>query len=78
VRRAAVLEELRIGQEQYRVRGTPTLMLADGTRLRPPIAFPLTRERKVVAVYELPCCGASCLEATRALVERALHAGSAP
>src|SRR5205085_1416049 len=30
---AAVLEECRMGQERYRVRGTPTLMLADGTHL---------------------------------------------
>lgn len=69
----AVLEELRIGREQYRVRGTPTLMLADGTKLRPPLAFPVMRERKIVAVGALPCCGDSCLEATRALVERALQ-----
>ena len=71
--RAAVLEELRIGQEQYRVRGTPTLMLADGTKLRPPIAFPVMRERRVVAIGRLPCCGEGCLDATRALVERALQ-----
>lgn len=70
--RAAVLEELRIGQEQYRVRGTPTLMLADGAKLRPPIAFPVMRERKVVAVGRLPCCGEGCLDSTRALIEKAL------
>jgi predicted DsbA family dithiol-disulfide isomerase len=70
--RTAVLEELRIGQEQYRVRGTPTLMLADGTKLRPPIAFPVMRERKVVAVGRLPCCGEGCLDSTRALIEKAL------
>jgi hypothetical protein len=74
VARAAVLEECRVGQEQYRVRGTPTLMLGDGTKLRPPIAFPMMRERKVVAVGKLPCCGAGCLDATRALVEKALQA----
>lgn len=73
VARAAVLEERRVGQEQYRVRGTPTLMLADGTRLRPPIAFPVMRERKVVAVGKLPCCGEGCLDATRALIEQALQ-----
>ena len=73
VARAAILEERQVGQEQYRVRGTPTLMLADGTRLRPPIAFPVMRERKVVAVGKLPCCGEGCLEATRALVEQALQ-----
>ena len=71
--RAAVLEERRVGQEQYRVRGTPTLMLADGTRLHPPIAFPVMREREVVAVGKLPCCGEDCLDATRALVEQALQ-----
>ena len=78
VARSAVLDELKIGQEQYRVRGTPTLMLADGTKLRPPIAFPMMRERKIVGVGKLSCCGESCLDATRALVERALQAGSAP
>ncbi len=71
--RAAVLEERRIGQERYHVRGTPTLMLADGTKLRAPIAFPVMRERKVVAVGRLPCCGESCLDATRALVKQALR-----
>jgi predicted DsbA family dithiol-disulfide isomerase len=71
--RAAVLEELRIARERYRVRGTPTLMLADGTKLRAPIAFPVMRERRIVAVGRLPCCGAGCLDATRALVEQALQ-----
>lgn len=74
VARVNVLEERRVGQEQYRVRGTPTLMLADGTRLRPPMAFPVMRERKVVAVGKLSCCGEGCLDATRALVEQALQA----
>jgi predicted DsbA family dithiol-disulfide isomerase len=69
---AAVLQECRMGQERYRVRGTPTLMLADGKRLRPPIAFPSMRERKVVGVKPLPCCGEGCLEATRDLFEQAL------
>jgi predicted DsbA family dithiol-disulfide isomerase len=71
--RLAVLDEQRVGQEQYHVRGTPTLMLADGARLRPPIAFPVMRERKVVGVGALPCCGQGCLDATRALVEQALQ-----
>jgi predicted DsbA family dithiol-disulfide isomerase len=71
--RAAVLEECRVGQEQYRVRGTPTLMLGDGTKLRAPIAYPVMRERKIVAVGRLPCCNESCLDATRALIERALQ-----
>jgi predicted DsbA family dithiol-disulfide isomerase len=76
--RTAVLEELRVGREQYRVRGTPTLMLADGTKLRPPIAFPVMRERRIVAVGTLPCCGEGCLEATRALFERALQTERKP
>ncbi len=71
--RAAVLEEHRVGREQYRVRGTPTLMLADGTRLRHPIAFPMMRNRRVVGVTPLPCWGQGCLDATRALFERALR-----
>lgn len=71
--RAAVLEECRVGREEYRVRGTPTLMLADGTKVRAPIAFPVMRERKVVAVGRLPCCGVDCLAATRAIVEQALQ-----
>ncbi len=75
--RAAVLEELRLAREQYHVRSTPTLMLPDGTRLRHAIAFPTVRNRKVVAVAALPCCGESCREATRQLFERALQAGTA-
>ncbi len=73
VARAAVLEECQMGRERYRVRGTPTLMLPDGTKLRPPIAFPVMRQRRVVAVGRLPCCGESCLAATRALIEQALQ-----
>jgi hypothetical protein len=70
--RAAVLAEARSGQEQYRVRGTPTLMLADGSRLRAPIAFPQMREHRVTGVMPLPCHGDECLQATRELFERAL------
>lgn len=73
--RAAVLEEGRIGREQYHVRGTPTLMLMDGTRLAPPIAFPRIRNRKIVAVQPLPCSGQGCLDATRALFDRAVQTG---
>lgn len=74
--RAAVLAEARLGRERYRVRGTPTLMLADGSRLRHPIAYPRMEERTVVGVAPLPCSGAGCLDATRALVARALRRGS--
>jgi predicted DsbA family dithiol-disulfide isomerase len=71
--REAVLEECRSGKERYRVRGTPTMMLSDGTRLRHPITFPTIKERKVVGIKPLPCCGEGCLDATRALFEEALR-----
>ena len=74
--REAVLKECRSGKERYRVRGTPTLMLPDGTRLKHPIAFPTMRKRKVVGVKPLPCCGEGCLDATRSLFEEALRQGS--
>ncbi len=70
--RTAVLQETQLGRERYNVRGTPTLMLADGNRLQAPIAFPTIKERKIVAVGKLPCCGESCLDATRNLFEKAL------
>jgi predicted DsbA family dithiol-disulfide isomerase len=76
--RSAVVEDARLGRERYLVRGTPTLMLADGTKLRHPIAYPRMEERKVVGVTALPCCGEGCLEATRAVVEQAVQASSAP
>jgi predicted DsbA family dithiol-disulfide isomerase len=69
--RAAVLEEGRLGKEQYRVRGTPTLMLSDGTRLRHPISYPSLRAGKIVSIQPLPCCGGGCDDATRALFEQA-------
>jgi predicted DsbA family dithiol-disulfide isomerase len=74
--REAVLEECRSGKERYRVRGTPTMMLSDGTRLRHPITFPTIKERKVVGVKPLPCCGEGCLDATRDLFEDALRHGA--
>lgn len=75
VARDQVLAERRLGRERYRVRGTPTVMLGDGTRLRLPIAFPRMQERRVTAVAPLPCCGEGCLEATRAWLEQALGRG---
>ena len=75
--RAAVVEEARLGRERYRVRGTPTLMLANGTKLRHPIAYPQMEERTVVGVAALPCCGEGCLEATRQVIEEALPASLA-
>ena len=77
--RSAVLAESRAGREQYHVRGTPTLMLGDGTRLRLPIAYPTIKERRIVAMAPLPCCGDGCTDAMRSLFERALaSAGDSP
>ena len=70
--REVVLADARLGQEHYPVRGTPTIMLADGTKLRHPIAFARIREERVVGVTPLPCHGETCLQATRELFERAL------
>ena len=75
--REAVLAEAQAGQERYRVRGTPTLMLADGTKLRSPIAFPQMREHRITGVMPLPCHADECLQATRELFERALTVGPA-
>ncbi len=72
--RAAVLAEAREGREALKVRGTPTLTLQDGTRLRLPIAFPVIREGRVVGVGKLSCAGEECVAATRALFEQALTA----
>lgn len=70
--RPAIVEEARLGREQYRVRGTPTLMLANGTKLRHPLAYPDMEGNQVVSVAALPCCREGCLEATREVIERAL------
>jgi predicted DsbA family dithiol-disulfide isomerase len=70
--RASVLQESQLGRERYKVHGTPTLMLADGTRLHLPIAFPEIRNRKIVGVGTLPCCAESCLDATRRMFDQAL------
>lgn len=55
--REAILADARLGQELYRVRGTPTLMLADGSKLRHPIAFARMREERIIGVLPLPCHG---------------------
>jgi predicted DsbA family dithiol-disulfide isomerase len=70
--RAAVIEEGALGRERYHVRGTPTLMLADGTRVRPPIAMPRIRNRRIVSMPPLTCFGDGCKDATRALFDAAL------
>ncbi len=63
--RAAVVDEARIGREQYRVRGTPTMMLANGSRLRTPISMAKIRNRRIVSVSPLPCVGDGCIEHSR-------------
>jgi predicted DsbA family dithiol-disulfide isomerase len=69
----AVHEEGRLGKEIYKVRGTPTIMLADGKKLRHPMAYPNIQNGKILSVSNLPCCGEGCYEATRALFEQALR-----
>lgn len=58
--RAAVLAESALARETYRVRGTPTLMRADGTRLRAPFGYPTMRDRKIAGIHAAPCAGAGC------------------
>ena len=70
--RAAMVAEATLGRERYRVRGTPTLVVADGTHLKLPIAFPRLENRQIVGISKLPCVGAGCDEAIRALFERTL------
>lgn len=76
--RRAVEEEFRTGREQYHVRGTPTLLLGDGTRLRLPIAFPRIENGRIVAMAPLPCWGHGCDDAVRALFDQALQQAGAP
>jgi predicted DsbA family dithiol-disulfide isomerase len=70
--RSAVVEESRIGREQFQVRGTPTLTLADGTHLHLPIAFPRIRAHRIMGMAPLECIGEGCSDAVRALFERAI------
>lgn len=70
--RAAVLEEGRLGKEKFGVRGTPTIMLSDGTKLRHKMSYPNIKNGKIISVGKLPCCGEGCYEATRELFEKAL------
>jgi len=74
--REAVIEEGRLGKEQFGVRSTPTLMLSSGKRLRQPIAYPHSKNDKIVSVTPLPCAGESCYEATRELFRQAI--GNSP
>ena len=70
--RSAVSEEAKMGRERYRVRGTPTLMLGDGTHLHAPISMPKIRDRKIVSMSPMTCFGPGCASETRALFDAAL------
>ncbi len=69
----AVLEEGKLGKEKFGVRGTPTVMLSDGTKFRHPIAYAKIQEGKIQSVGRLPCSGEGCYNATRDLFEKALQ-----
>jgi predicted DsbA family dithiol-disulfide isomerase len=71
--REQVLAEWHLGREQLGVRGTPTLVLPDNTRARLPIAGPRLRDRRVIGVPPLPCCGDGCLDAMRHLLDQAVN-----
>jgi predicted DsbA family dithiol-disulfide isomerase len=75
--REAVLAEANEGRERFRVRGTPTLMTPDGSRLRPPMAYPKLVDRRIVSINPLPCFGDGCTEAIRDLFEAAIQYGTA-
>ena len=76
--RAAVLEEGRLGYERFGVRGTPTLMLNDGTKFRHPMAYPKMQDEKIISVGRLPCCGEGCYEAIRDIFNDAMRIGYQP
>lgn len=71
--RAAVEEEARIGREQYQVRGTPTMMLEDGSRVRAPLSMAKIRSRRIISIPPLTCIGDGCTDATRALFNDAIE-----
>ncbi len=68
----AVVEEARLGREQFRVRGTPTLMLSNGRKIRQPMAYPRMENDVITSISPLTCCGDGCIEATRAAIDAAL------
>lgn len=74
--RAAILEEGKLGKEKFGVRGTPTLMLNDGAKLRHPLAYPKIQDGKILSVGRLPCSGEGCYQATRELFQKALQHSS--
>jgi predicted DsbA family dithiol-disulfide isomerase len=68
----AVVEEARLGREHYRVRGTPTLMLSSGKKIKHPMAYPRMENDLITSISPLTCAGDGCLEATRTNIEAAL------
>ncbi len=74
--REEVKQEFELARSRYGVRGTPTLMLHDGTRLDMPMATPRIAGGRIVGVHHQTCLGDTCREATRTLFERALGAES--
>lgn len=69
--RAAILEEGKLGKEQFGVRGTPIPMLGNGEKLRHSIAYPRFKEGKVVSVGQLPDNGTDRLDSVRQMFEKA-------
>ncbi len=68
----AILEEGRLGKEEYKVRGTPTLMNSMGKRYRHPLAYPRMEDGRTVGVSQLECFGTGCDDLTRAFFEDTL------
>jgi len=75
--RQQVQAEFELGRTRYGVRGTPTLMLEDGTRVHLPIAMPRIAGGRIVGVRPQTCLGESCRTATGELFERVLALGQA-
>ncbi len=73
-----IVEESTLGRERFGVRGTPTAMRLDGTRVQLPIAFPRMKNRRVVGIRPLPCYGAECRQAMREVLESALSQPVSP
>lgn len=69
----AILQEGKLGKEQYHVRGVPTIMTSQGKRFHHPIAYPEVLEGKIYAVGALPCCGEGCYQIIRAMFTQTLN-----
>ncbi len=70
--REEVKQEFELARSRYGVRGTPTLMLPDGTRLEIPMATPRIAGGRIVGLRRQSCLGDGCRAATRAIFEQAL------